>query len=175
MLRLAGSPRDRALVVLLWRAGLRAFEARALEIGDLAEKTGAAGDSVDRAGIELHVRNGKGGKARYLGLDKRAADYLAGVIGARTSGPVLATKTGAQLHTSSMRRTISRLARRAGIRHRVHPHALRHTFARDLHEEGFSVREIQVALGHTSLDTTAVYLQSIGCAQVVQATAGREW
>ena len=164
MLWVAKTPRDRALLVLLWRAGLRNFEATALEASDL--------EILEPGGLILHIRNGKGGKARFVGLDKRSADYITPLA---RGGLILRTKTGRAVQTSTVRTTIKRLAALAGIRYRVHPHALRHTFARNLHDEGYSVREIQVTLGHASLATTAAYLQSIGCDKVAESTARREW
>ena len=195
LLEAARAPRDRALIILLWRAGLRCAEACALETGDLEQH--------ETGGMRLHVRNGKGGRARFVGIDKRAADVLRSVARLITERPaphraatllpthpktphfvgrspsaanfLLQTGSGAPMQTNNARRTIARLALQAGLSRRVHPHCLRHTCARDLHEEGYSVREIQVFLGHSSLQTTAIYLASIGCESVVESTTHREW
>jgi site-specific recombinase XerD len=67
------------------------------------------------------------------------------------------------------------LAKRAGLERRIHPHALRHTFARELYDEGVGIREIQVALGHRSLATTETYLRSIGATRAVEVTIERVW
>jgi site-specific recombinase XerD len=158
--------RERALVVLLWRSGLRVAEACALEIQDLEPL---------ETGARLHIRCGKGGKARYVGLDAAGWAVVADQVNGRPSGPVLATRSHTPLQTHQARRTIRMLAARAGLRARIHPHALRHTFARESHDEGWSVREIQMALGHASLGTTAIYLASIGCNEAVEKAAERSW
>lgn len=164
LLAASRTPQDAALVVLLWRAGLRAAEACGLEQADVAELEGGA--------LRLHVRHGKGDRARFVGLDAASAAYLA-PLRTEACGPLLRTAAGRALHVSQTRRTLRALARRAGIAGRVHPHALRHTYARELHDEGFSVRAIQVALGHSTLATTQTYLESIGCADVVDETTRR--
>ena len=166
ILKRARTRRDRALVVLLWRAGLRASEACGLRSTDVIELAGG--------GVKLHIRQGKGNRSRFVGLDKRAADYIRPLAGPGDEF-ILRTATGQPLTTSQIRRKLPQLASAAGIKYRVHPHALRHTFARDLLEEGFSLRAIQVALGHSSLATTQVYLQSIGCDEVVEQAVEREW
>jgi integrase len=88
---------------------------------------------------------------------------------------LLRTSEGRPLDPSHLRRWLPMLARRAGLARRVHPHCLRATFARQLYDEGVGIREIQLALGHRRLDTTAVYLQSVGASEVVAATQEREW
>jgi integrase/recombinase XerD len=55
----------------------------------------------------------------------------------------------------------------------VHPHAFRHTFARELYDEGVGILEIMLALGHSSVKTTQTYLQSIGANEVISVTSAR--
>lgn len=167
MVKAAKTAREKAIVVLLWRSGLRSAEACALCVDDCT--------TLDDGAMKLHVRHGKGDKARWVGLDKRSADFLRSTIGARQSGFVLATSSGAAPQTSWIRKRIAVIAKEARITGRVHPHGLRHTFARDMYDEGFRVRDIQVALGHSNLGTTQNYLQSIGCAEVVEEAMRREW
>lgn len=165
LLLVCKTDRDRAMVTLLWRAGLRSFEACGAYAEDFEERPSGA--------FRLHVPEGKGSKARYVSLDPKAAGY---VLPCLIGGLVLRTRNGNPVQTSTLRRSVSRLALTAGIPHRVHPHALRHTYARDLYEEGHGVRDIQVLLGHTSLETTQVYLESIGCIEAVDKTERRtDW
>jgi integrase len=70
---------------------------------------------------------------------------------------------------------LPRLAKRAGIEKRVHPHGLRHTHSAELMLEGVPVPIIQRALGHTSLATTDRYLRHIAPKDVVEAMRGRDW
>jgi site-specific recombinase XerD len=132
--------RNRALVELVYSAGLRSAEAVALDLGD-----------VDFEQEHLHVR-GKGGKERVVPLGEEAAHMLARYL--REARPELArgaddalflSTRGRRLDTSTLRRLLP------------HPHRLRHSFATHLLEGGADLRTIQELLGHSSLSTTQVY------------------
>jgi len=132
--------RNRALVELVYSAGLRSAEAVGLDLGD-----------VDFDQELLHVR-GKGGKERAVPLGEEAAHWLALYL--RDARPTLArgaenavflSARGRRLDTSTLRRTFA------------HPHRLRHAFATHLLEGGADLRTIQELLGHSSLSTTQVY------------------
>ncbi len=69
----------------------------------------------------------------------------------------------------------TRLARRAGIDKRVHPHGLRHTRAAELAFEGVPMNVVQAQLGHSSLATTSRYLAHIAPAELVKAMQARTW
>ena len=147
--------RNRALLALLWRSGLRISEALALYPRDLDPQQGS-----------VRVRRGKGGKARLVGLDPQAfamvqrwLDQRHG-LGLTGRAPVFCTLAGKPLQTSYIRMLLPRLARRAGIDKRVHAHGLRHTHAAELAAERVPINQIQQQLGHASLATTSRYL---GC------------
>jgi site-specific recombinase XerD len=132
--------RNRALLELLYSAGLRSAEAVALDLGD-----------VDFDREVVHVR-GKGGKERVVPLGEEAAFHLARYV--RLGRPALATAAndaiflsvrGRRLDTSTLRRLLR------------HPHRLRHAFATHLLEGGADLRVIQELLGHASLSTTQIY------------------
>jgi site-specific recombinase XerD len=133
--------RNRALVELVYSAGLRSAEAVGLDLGD-----------VDFEQELVHVRNGKGGKDRVVPLGEHAAHWVARYL--REARPALAR--GAQdalfLSTRGRRLDTSTLRRIA-----PHPHRLRHAFATHLLEGGADLRTIQELLGHSSLSTTQVY------------------
>lgn len=74
-----------------------------------------------------------------------------------------------------MRTLLPRLAGKAGIDKRVHPHGLRHTMAFELMMEGVPVPVIQRQLGHASLATTDRYLAHLAPKDVVEAMQRREW
>ena len=133
--------RNRALVELVYSAGLRSAEAVGLDLGD-----------VDFEQELVHVRNGKGGKDRVIPLGEEAAHWVARYL--RDARPGLArgandalflSVTGKRLDTSTLRRLAP------------HPHRLRHAFATHLLEGGADLRTIQELLGHSSLSTTQVY------------------
>jgi site-specific recombinase XerD len=132
--------RNRALVELVYSAGLRSAEAVGLELVD-----------VDFDREQLHVR-GKGGKERVVPLGEEAALLLARYLhearpklarGAENA--VFVSARGKRLDTSTVRRVFS------------NPHRLRHAFATHLLEGGADLRTIQELLGHSSLSTTQLY------------------
>ena len=138
--------RNRALIVTLWRGGLRCSEALGLHARDLNE------------GV-LRVRRGKGGKYRTVALDPEAWGVLSAWVERKSHlgipGPVFSTLRGEPMHTSYVRSLFKRLGSKAHIEKRCHPHGLRHSFAAGLADEKVDIRIIQRALGHSSLGTTA--------------------
>jgi site-specific recombinase XerD len=133
--------RNRALVELVYSAGLRSAEAVGLDLGD-----------VDFEQELVHVRHGKGGKERVIPLGEEAAAWLGRYL--QDARPELArgandalflSARGRRLDTSTLRRIVP------------HPHRLRHAFATHLLEGGADLRTIQELLGHSSLSTTQVY------------------
>jgi len=148
--------RDRALVELLYGAGLRVGELVALDVRD-----------VDRHRGEVRVW-GKGGKERAVPLAGAARDALADWLDHRERPGVFAEplftslrprKDGAlrRLSARDVRRVLARRAHRAGVAGRIHPHRLRHSYATHLLDMGADLREIQELLGHASLSTTQKY------------------
>jgi site-specific recombinase XerD len=132
--------RNRALVELVYSAGLRSREAVDLDLGD-----------VDFEQEHVRVR-GKGGKQRVVPLGEEAAFLVARYL--RDARPQLArgaqdalfvSARGRRLDTSTLRRVFP------------HPHRLRHSFATHLLEGGADLRTIQELLGHSSLSTTQMY------------------
>ena len=158
--------RNRALIVTLWRAGLRCAEALALHLRDLDN------------GV-LRIRRGKGGKSRTVALDPEAwgivTTWLERKARMGISGPVFSTLHGEALLPSYVRSLFKRLAKRAGIAKRVHPHGLRHTFASALADERVDLRVIQHALGHGSLGTTQRYVDHLNPTAVIDALRARTW
>jgi len=133
--------RNRALVELVYSAGLRSAEAVALDLGD-----------VDFEQELVHVRGGKGGKDRVVPLGEEAAFQVARYLGEGRPGlargaenALFVSVRGRRLDTSTLRRLVP------------HPHRLRHAFATHLLEGGADLRTIQELLGHASLSTTERY------------------
>jgi site-specific recombinase XerD len=132
--------RNRALVELLYSAGLRSAEAVALDLAD-----------VDFDREALHVR-GKGGKERVVPLGEEAAVHLSRYL--RDARPALATSANDAVFLSARGRRLDTSTVRRLLRH---PHRLRHAFATHLLEGGADLRVIQELLGHSSLSTTQIY------------------
>ena len=132
--------RNRALLELLYSAGLRSQEAVTLDLGD-----------VDFDREVVHVR-GKGGKERVVPLGEEASLQLARylqsgrtTLAAGANDALFLSARGRRLDTSTVRRLLR------------HPHRLRHAFATHLLEGGADLRVIQELLGHASLSTTQIY------------------
>jgi integrase/recombinase XerD len=147
--------RDRALLEVLYGTGIRVGE---LELVRLAD--------VDLAGQTLHIRCGKGDKERVVPLGKAACEWLRRYLeGVR---PTLARRrpferalflvqTGRPLVQTQIRAILRGYQRRCHLRKPVTPHALRHACATHLLQAGADIRLIQELLGHTRLDSTAIY------------------
>ena len=89
--------------------------------------------------------------------------------------PLFCTLDGEVLDASYVRRMLKRMAARAGIEKRVHPHGLRHTGASELLSEGVDVGVISKQLGHKSIATTARYLDHISPQRVIDTMRQRSW
>lgn len=161
--------RVRALIVVLWRAGLRVSEALALTEGDLEAGRGA-----------ILVRQGKGGRRREVGMDdwgwrqldpwlKHRLRLPVGALFCVLSGPT----AGRPWSAAAVRTQLRRLAEQAGVRRRFAPHQLRHAHAVEMAREGVPLNVIQRQLGHADLGITSVYLQGIDSGEIVDVVHGR--
>ena len=146
--------RDRAILELLYAAGLRVGELVALDWLDF-----------DLGGRVVRVL-GKGGKERMVPYGRHAAAALAAwreawdevrSAGHGTDEPVWLNHRGGRLSARSVRRILDKRVAQAAVAAGVHPHTLRHTFATHLLEGGADLRAIQELLGHASLSTTQRY------------------
>lgn len=162
--------RNRALIAVLWRCGLRIAEALALELRDVDLEQGT-----------IRVRHGKGDKSRTVGLDQQTSALLARWLDRRRGlhpgarSPVFCTLHGGRLDPSYIRHLLPRLARRAGIDRRVHAHGLRHTYASELAREKTPINIIRDALGHSSLSVTDRYLRDVAPIHVIETMRARRW
>lgn len=162
--------RNRAVISICWRCGLRIGEALALAVKDFDPDAGT-----------LVVQRGKGGKRRVVGVDAGTVSLIGRWLevrrkrGLSSRRPLFCTLTGRSLDSSYIRHLLPRLARKAGIERRVHAHGLRHAFAVDLVRSGAPLYVVRDALGHTSVATTQVYLSRVGAHEAVEVMRGREW
>ena len=161
--------RLRALIVILWRAGLRVQEALALAEADLDQRRGA-----------LLVRRGKGGRRREVGMDAWGWEELQPWLDMRLElpvGPLLCVinglTRGRHWSSAAARADLRRTAAQAGVRRRFAPHQLRHAHAVELAREGVPLIVIQRQLGHSNLGITSVYLQGIDNAEIIETVHAR--
>jgi integrase/recombinase XerD len=147
------SLRDRALVELLYGAGLRVSEAVGLERG-----------SIDLDGRLVRC-TGKGGKERIVPLGREAAEAVRRYqargrpyLDRRHRPELFLNAQGGALTRAGAFLILRKLAEKAGLDpQRVHPHILRHSFATHLLEGGADLRSVQEMLGHADLGTTELY------------------
>jgi len=165
----AHGERLRALIVVLWRAGLRIGEALALTELDLDPERGS-----------VLVRRGKGGKRREVGMDAWAWEQLRPWLQPRVQLPVgplfcviNAPTQGRHCTPGAVREQLRRVARQAGVRRRFAPHQLRHAHAVEMAREGVPLNVIQRQLGHTNLGVTSIYLQGIDNTEIIAAINAR--
>jgi len=155
--------RERALLELLYAAGLRVSEAIRLDREDL---------SLDGAFVRVI---GKGDKERLVPIGEIALDWLiAWLDGARAvllamshvqptrGGPLFLGDRGRRLARQQAWAAVATAAERAGLSGRVSPHTLRHSFATHLLEGGADLRIVQELLGHASISTTQLYTHLTG-------------
>jgi site-specific recombinase XerD len=165
----ANGHRLRALIVLLWRAGLRISEALALHESDLDRSRGA-----------VLVRSGKGGKRREVGMDRWAWEQLDSWLEIRHELPIGALlcvihgpNAGRRWEASAARKQLHHAAAVAGVRRRFAPHQLRHAHAVEMAHEGVPLVVIQRQLGHAHLGITSIYLQGIDSSEIISTVHGR--
>ncbi|MET0729781.1 MAG: site-specific integrase [Solirubrobacterales bacterium] len=172
-MRLTGEDRHgwrlRAMIVVLWRGGLRIHETLGLAEHDLDPGRGS-----------LRVRNGKGGGRREVGMDDWGWEQLRPWLDARPElpvGPLFCIidgpTRGRPWSGAAVRGELRRLAARAGVRRRFAPHQLRHAHALELARQGMPLNIIQRQLGHANLGTTSIYLQGIDPEEIIAAVRAR--
>lgn len=154
---------DRALLELLYAAGLRISEALNLDLEDV---------SLDGAFVRVI---GKGDRERLVPVGEVALDAIrAWLAGGRAGlvavhhvepvrgGPLLLGRSGRRLARQQAWAMVKRAAAGAGLSGRVSPHTLRHSFATHLLEGGADLRIVQELLGHASISTTQLYTHVTG-------------
>lgn len=162
--------RNRALLILLHRSGLRIAEALALRPKDMDPKAGA-----------VRVLSGKGRKARTVGMDAEAFAAVDRWLDAKRRrkisdrSPIFCSLAGKPLFTAYVRALLPRLAKRAGIAKRVHAHGLRHTHAARLAAGNVPINIISRQLGHSNIGTTSRYIDHIAPGDVIAAVRSLAW
>ena len=147
--------RFRVYFLVTYSLGLRLNEALTLEVRDISAQTG-----------RIHVRNGKGGKDRFVPLPKLILNALRAfwrhhrnpqLLFPNPSDNIALTRT--PMNRNSVQSAFKAVLQTCGIHRQLSIHSLRHSFATHLLEAGVDLREIQSLLGHASPTTTALYTQ----------------
>ncbi len=171
----ASGLRNKVLIIVLYRCGLRVSEVLGIRSSDYNQTDGT-----------LRVI-GKGNKMRVVGLDsqtcmnldlwmlKRKELGINGVGNPPIFCGISKQNYGQPIQTVYVRNLLKRLAEKAGIEKRVTPHQLRHTFAHDLLNEGIGLQHIQISLGHSAIATTSKYLQRFNPRETIETIKERVW
>jgi integrase/recombinase XerD len=148
LLESAPGPRDKTALAVAYGAGLRLSEITNLKVSD-----------IDSQRMLLRIEQGKGQKDRNGMLSPRLLEVLREwwLIGQPTTWLFPGRDPLMPISTKQIYRAVRDTAADIGIKKRVSPHTLRHSFATHMLEQGVDIRLIQVALGHSKLDTTARY------------------
>ena len=143
--------RNRVILSVAYGAGMRISECCRLQVGD-----------VDSRRMLIHVRNGKGGRDRFVVLGPKLLQILREYWAAvRPPGPALFPGKGGEgvVSRGVLNQALNEAVKRVGIQKRVTPHGLRHACATHLLETGTDLRSVQVFLGHRSIRSTTRYTQ----------------
>ena len=154
IIRAAPSPKAKLLMLQQWRAGLRVSEALDLEVRDL---------SLDTATPTLRVRSGKGGKTRLVPVHPELHGALSSALayGDISQGRIV------EAHPTTAWRWVQAAVKRAEEMSAIAPgkrvgtHTLRHSYARHLLVNGIPINYLSRWLGHSSIQTTLIYLELV--------------
>jgi integrase/recombinase XerD len=138
---------DHALIALLGLCGLRVHEAYGLDVTSLSFEHG-----------HRTIRFvGKGSKPAVMPLPPMVARALEGAVRGRDVGPLLLGRDGQRLNQQACSRIVTRVAAKAGVRFRLTPHGLRHTYVTTMLDAGVPLRDVQIAARHADPRTTTRY------------------
>lgn len=148
----ASSAYHRVILTALYATGMRRAELARLKVSD-----------IDSARMVIHVRQGKGGKDRDVTLSPRLLEILRDYWKWRKPQvylfpSLLRPRPDKPITDKTIWYAVREAARRAGIKKRITPHTLRHSWATHLLERGTDLKTIQVLLGHADLEATTIYL-----------------
>ena len=169
----ASGLRNKVLIIVLYRCGLRVSEVLSVKPSDYNQQEGT-----------LRVI-GKGNKMRVVGLDQQTRMNLdlwmlkRKGLGINGSSPIFCgiskQNLGEPIQTVYIRNLLKRLGKSAGIEKRMNPHNLRHTFSHDMLNEGIGLQHIQISLGHSAIATTSKYLQRFNPRETIETIKERVW
>jgi integrase/recombinase XerD len=145
--------RDRAMIELLYSTGLRVSEMVNLKLGDMQMESGCL-RCIGKGNKERLVPMGKSAIATVEDYAQRARPRL---LGEKVSPYLFLNRLGGRIGRIGFWKKLSVYGKRAGLRVKLKPHMLRHSFATHLLEGGADLRSVQLMLGHADISTTQIY------------------
>jgi len=147
--------RNRTALELMYRCGLRVSEVCHL-----------SPDDIDFTTNHIYVQQGKNSKDRYVNFGPAVKNWLSKWAAKRPESEYFfCTLQGGKMNDRYFRQVLERLSAKAGVyindnhqKKPVHPHTLRHCYGTELIEDGFNIAEVRDMMGHSSIQTTQVYL-----------------
>lgn len=140
--------KHKLILRILYGCGLRVSELISLRKDDLNFQEGL-----------LHVRLAKGKKDRFVKIPESVKEELRSYCNLSGENILFPSSHGGKLTTATIQAIVGNSSKKAGIKKRVYPHLLRHSFATHLLEQGTDLRIIQKLLGHSDIKTTQIYTQ----------------
>jgi integrase/recombinase XerD len=148
MLEYTSNIKHKLIIKLLYGCGLRVSEIVNLEVTDANFEENL-----------IKIRLAKGKKDRFVKIPESMKEELMNYCKLSNSKMLFPSNRGGKLTKDTIQKIVQNSAKRAGIKKRVYPHLLRHSFATHLLESGTDLRIIQKLLGHSDIKTTQIYLK----------------
>jgi integrase/recombinase XerD len=152
LLECCQSKKQHCIIELFYSSGLRLEELRLLKMTD-----------IEASNNRIKVSNGKGRRERYTILSKKCLENLRTYFRVSNVKPKVylfeGQNPGKPMHPRSIQHSVNEAYKKAGLEHKSHRvHALRHSFATHLLDNGVDIHTIKELLGHSKIETTMVYL-----------------
>jgi site-specific recombinase XerD len=148
LIQVTNNPKHKLIIKIIYGTGLRVSEVVSLRKEDINFEENL-----------IKVRLGKGKKDRFVKLPESIKLELKAICDLTNSKYLFWSQRGGRLTTKTIQSILKNSSKKAGIKKRVYPHLLRHSFATHLLEQGTDLRVIQKLLGHSSIKTTQIYTQ----------------
>lgn len=148
LIQVTNNPKHKLIIKMIYGTGLRVSEVVSLKKEDINFEENL-----------IKVKLGKGKKDRFVKLPISIFEELKSFSKIGNSKYLFGSQRGEKLTTKTIQTILKNSSKRAGIKKRVYPHLLRHSFATHLLEQGTDLRIIQKLLGHSSIKTTQIYTQ----------------
>ena len=148
MIEITNNIKHKLIIKILYGCGLR-----------VSELTNLRKEDIDLEENLIKINLSKGRKDRFVKIPSSIKEELKNYMSLTNSEILFESAREGKLTTATIQKIVSNSAKKAGIKKRVYPHLLRHSFATHLLEQGTDLRIIQKLLGHSDVKTTQIYTQ----------------